>query len=110
MVEGPYAEGSTDHRGIYRFTTHGWSQEALVIVLNIIHRHHRSVPKLLDLEMLICAERWLKALQNSRTGHYGKASMLWLLVQKYSKSWLGSHSNIARGSPRQRVYLFREKF
>ncbi|GKU07853.1 unnamed protein product [Fusarium langsethiae] len=102
MVEGPYAEGSTDHRGIYRFATHGWNQEALVIVLDIIHGHHRSVPKLLDLEMLakvavivdyykcheiveVFAERWLKALQKGRTDHYGKASMLWLLI-----SWVFS--------------------
>ncbi|EWY79971.1 hypothetical protein FOYG_16912 [Fusarium oxysporum NRRL 32931] len=108
MVEGPYVEGSTDHRGIYQFTTHGWNQEALVIVLDIIHGHHRSVPKSLDLEMLakvavivdyykcheiveVFAERWLKALQNGHTVHYGKASMLWLLI-----SWM--------------MYRFREKF
>ncbi|KAI3567906.1 hypothetical protein IWW34DRAFT_812471 [Fusarium oxysporum f. sp. albedinis] len=102
MVEGPYVEGSTDHRGIYQFTTHGWNQEAFVIVLDIIHGHHRSVPKSLDLEMLakvavivdyykcheiveVFAERWLKALQNGHTVHYGKASMLWLLI-----SWVFS--------------------
>jgi hypothetical protein len=102
MVEGPYAEGSTDHRGIYRFTTHGWNQEALVIVLDIIHGHHRSVPKSLDLEMLakvavivdyykcheiveVFADKWLKVLQKGRTDHYGKASMLWLLI-----SWVFS--------------------
>ena len=33
----------------------------------------------------VFAERWLKALQNSRTDHYGKASMLWLLI-----SWVFS--------------------
>lgn len=102
MVEGPYAEGSTDHRGIYRFATNGWNQEALVIVLDIIHGHHRSVPKLLDLEMLakvavivdyykcheiveVFADRWLKALQKHCTDHYSKASMLWLLI-----SWVFS--------------------
>ncbi|EEU34832.1 uncharacterized protein NECHADRAFT_55114 [Fusarium vanettenii 77-13-4] len=106
MLNGLFAEAVADSQGLYRITTTGWDPEALVIVLDIMHGHNRSVPRQLTLEMIakvamivdyydcleiveVFAGIWVDALAESQSGTYGKDSMLWLLV-----SWVFQRQDI----------------
>ncbi|KAK7427564.1 hypothetical protein QQZ08_005839 [Neonectria magnoliae] len=93
MLNGLFAEAVADSQGLYRITTTGWDPEALVIVLDIMHGHNRSMPQQLSLEMIakvamivdyydcleiveVFAGIWVDALAKSQSGTYGKDSML----------------------------------
>ncbi|KAM0416004.1 hypothetical protein ACHAPT_013031 [Fusarium lateritium] len=97
MLKGSFAEAVADNQGLYHVTAIGWDPEALVIVLDIMHGHNRSVPRLLTLEMTakvalivdyydcleiveVFAGIWVNALAENQPGTYGKDSMLWLLI------------------------------
>ncbi|KAH7248242.1 hypothetical protein B0J15DRAFT_400997 [Fusarium solani] len=106
MLNGLFTEAVADSQGLYRITTTGWDPEALVIVLDIMHGHSRSVPRQLTLEMIakvamivdyydcleiveVFAGIWVDALAESQSGTYGKDSILWLLV-----SWVFQRQDI----------------
>ncbi|KAJ3454817.1 hypothetical protein MRS44_013417 [Fusarium solani] len=110
MFAGPYVEGVTDDRGLRRVSATDWDPEAFVIVLDIIHGHHRSVPKSLSLEMLakvavivdyygcheiidVFVDIWLKEMEKCPPTIYGKDSLLWLLV-----SWVFSRADTFQSS------------
>ncbi|KAH7309642.1 hypothetical protein B0I35DRAFT_358936 [Stachybotrys elegans] len=52
MIEGPFKEGIRNDEGRYTISAHDWDAKAFLVVLDIIHGHHRSIPKTVDLEML----------------------------------------------------------
>ncbi|KFA49268.1 hypothetical protein S40293_08319 [Stachybotrys chartarum IBT 40293] len=83
--------------GLHKIYVHDWDAEALVIVFDIIHGHHRSVPRSISLEMLaktaaivdyfgcheavdIFADVWIQSLKGQIPKSYGKESILWLSI------------------------------
>ncbi|KAF4342042.1 hypothetical protein FBEOM_3973 [Fusarium beomiforme] len=52
MLDGPFTESSRNKDGRFEVKTVECSAEALLILLDIIHGHHRGVPKTLDLPLL----------------------------------------------------------
>ncbi|KAH7127968.1 hypothetical protein B0J13DRAFT_564793 [Dactylonectria estremocensis] len=103
MLNGPWMEGSQVPREI---SASGWDEKALVIVLDIIHGHHRDVPKSLDLQTLTkvavivdyygCEEAmepyarpWILDTKETLPQVYDDNCILWLCV-----SWVFSQSRI----------------
>jgi hypothetical protein len=105
MWNGPWKENSTgpDHCSV---EAEDWDPAALLIVMNIIHGHNRSVPRTVSLEMLAkvamlvdyyeCHERvelfsaiWIENLRHQLPKTYDRDLVLWLLV-----SWVFSQANI----------------
>ncbi|RTE75463.1 hypothetical protein BHE90_010072 [Fusarium euwallaceae] len=106
MLKGSFAEAVANSQGLYCITAIGWDPEALVLVLDIMHGHNRSVPQKITLEMMakvativdyydcleiveIFAAIWVDALVESQPSTYGKDTILWLLV-----SWVFQRQDI----------------
>ncbi|KAI8710574.1 hypothetical protein NCS52_01557700 [Fusarium sp. LHS14.1] len=106
MLKGSFAEAVANSQGLYCITAIGWDPEALVLVLDIMHGHNRSVPQKITLEMMakvativdyydcleiveIFAGIWVDALAESQPSTYGKDTILWLLV-----SWVFQRQDI----------------
>ncbi|KAJ3544218.1 hypothetical protein NM208_g3183 [Fusarium decemcellulare] len=53
MIEGKYKESQPNHQGLMEIGASEWNAQALLILLDIIHGHHRDVPKTLDLEAIV---------------------------------------------------------
>ncbi|KAH6874448.1 hypothetical protein B0T10DRAFT_541174 [Thelonectria olida] len=104
MFTGPFAEGTADDQGLYQIAATDWDPLGFAILLNIIHGHHRAVPRSLSLDMLakialivdyyqcheiveIFADVWMNALGKEPTT-YGLDSMLRLLT-----SWVFSQAD-----------------
>ncbi|KAF5565049.1 hypothetical protein FPHYL_4427 [Fusarium phyllophilum] len=79
MLGGPFSEGIRNKDNLFEVKAFEWNAEALVILLDIIHGHHRSLPQKVELDVLIeiamlcdyyqCeeivetfADRWITAL------------------------------------------------
>ncbi|KAF5582110.1 hypothetical protein FPCIR_9781 [Fusarium pseudocircinatum] len=45
MIQGQFKESEPNDQGLFEIRTSEWDAEALVIILDIIHGHHSSVPK-----------------------------------------------------------------
>ncbi|KAH7114094.1 hypothetical protein EDB81DRAFT_824085 [Dactylonectria macrodidyma] len=97
MLDGPWKEGTASKESLRSIMANTWDVDALLIVLNIIHGHHRKVPKSLSLEMLtkvstivdyyncheiveIFADRWLNGMARAPPDYYGRDSTLFLCV------------------------------
>ncbi|KFA71736.1 hypothetical protein S40288_09676 [Stachybotrys chartarum IBT 40288] len=97
MLSGPWKERLPKQEGLHKIYVHDWDAEALVIVFDIIHGHHRSVPRSISLEMLaktaaivdyfgcheavdIFADVWIQSLKGQIPKSYGKESILWLSI------------------------------
>lgn len=97
MLDGPWKEGTTSKESLRSIPANTWDVDALLIVLNIIHGHHRKVPKSLSLETLtkvativdyyncheiveIFADRWLNGMTRPPPDYYGRDSTLFLCV------------------------------
>lgn len=97
MLDGPWKEGITSKESLRSILANTWDVDALLIVLNIIHGHHRKVPKSLSLEMLtkvatvvdyynchevveIFADRWLNGMERAPPDYHGRDSTLFLCV------------------------------
>ncbi|KAF5012934.1 hypothetical protein FDECE_1045 [Fusarium decemcellulare] len=95
MLDGPFSEGVRNERGFYEIKAFEWSAEALLILLNIIHGHHRSTPKTVDVSLLeqvavlvdyyqcheiveVFADKWMAAHQDAFPKDYGNACMSWM--------------------------------
>lgn len=106
MLEGPWVESHACHGRLREISVGEWDLEAFIIVLDIIHGHHRLVPRSLRLAMLAkvavivdyydCVEvvevfwdYWLKGLKKDLPTSYGSESLLVLLV-----SWVFSAVDI----------------
>ncbi|KAF5010214.1 hypothetical protein FDECE_3626 [Fusarium decemcellulare] len=106
MFSGPFAEANVGDGGHRQVRASDWDPEAFILLLNIIHGHHREVPKQIDLRMLaklsiivdyyechesmdVYADIWLKHLQDELPRTYGGDCMLWLLI-----SWVFSREDI----------------
>ncbi|KAH7176960.1 hypothetical protein EDB81DRAFT_707713 [Dactylonectria macrodidyma] len=106
MLGGPWQEGTSGSVKLREITASGWDEEALVIVLDAIHGHHRDVPKSLDLETLAkiavivdyygCTEAmepyvrpWILDEHKTLTQFCGPDCLLWLCV-----SWVFSQPRI----------------
>ncbi|KAH7152735.1 hypothetical protein EDB81DRAFT_841176 [Dactylonectria macrodidyma] len=106
ILEGPWVE-STPHGPLLReIRIRSWSIDALIIVLDIVHGHHREVPKYLSLELLthvsmivgyyqcqevtqVFAENWAKRVELWLPRTYGEESTLMLIV-----SWVFSRVDV----------------
>lgn len=105
MLDGPFKEGTICESG-RQIITRTWDVEAMTIILNIIHGHHREVPRSLSLETLaklalvidyyefhevveVFVDVWLNKLTKDLPTAYGKESTLWLLV-----SWVFGRAEI----------------
>lgn len=97
MLRGPWREARSDGDAIREIQTTEWDVEALLVVLNIIHGHHRFVPKSVSLELLakiativdyykcheitaVFVDRWLLGLEGNLPSSYGKDCVLWLSI------------------------------
>ncbi|QGI70886.1 hypothetical protein CEK26_003220 [Fusarium fujikuroi] len=52
MLESRFKESRPNDQGLYELQASEWDAEALVILLDIIHGHHREVPKRISVETL----------------------------------------------------------
>ncbi|KAM0250809.1 hypothetical protein ACHAP5_002026 [Fusarium lateritium] len=52
MLESKFKESRLNEQGLYEIQATEWDTEALVILLDIIHGHHRDVPKRISVETL----------------------------------------------------------
>ncbi|KAM0439217.1 hypothetical protein ACHAQK_006323 [Fusarium lateritium] len=52
MLESKFKESRLNEQGLYEIQATEWDAEALVILLDIIHGHHRDVPKQISVETL----------------------------------------------------------
>lgn len=106
MLDGPWKESIPDSQSSRRIVTSEWDTEAFLILLDIIHGHHRDVPRSVSLEMLgnisvlvdyynchevteIFVDIWIQDLEKSLPTSYGKASTIWLSI-----SWVFSKASI----------------
>lgn len=102
MLEGPWRESQACHGPLREISVGEWDLEAFIIVLDIIHGHHRLVPRSLSLEMLakvavivnyydcvevveVFSDNWLQGLEKDLPKSYGRESILALLA-----SWVFS--------------------
>ncbi|CAG7559026.1 unnamed protein product [Fusarium equiseti] len=96
MLDGPFSEGIRNKDNIFEVKTFEWNAEALVILLDIIHGHHRSLPKKVELDIFIeiamlcdyyqCeeivevfADRWIAALEEDKP-YEEQATMNWMFI------------------------------
>ncbi|KAK5991237.1 Nicotinate-nucleotide pyrophosphorylase [Cladobotryum mycophilum] len=97
MLSGPWKEGAQTTQKTRCITTSEWDAEALLILLDIIHGHHRDVPKSLDIETLgriailvdyyqcheiieIFGNMWLNNLNGKLPTSIREDLMTWLFV------------------------------
>lgn len=98
MLRGPWLEGSSGGNGTPKTCTASeWDTDAFLTVLNIIHGHHRAVPKEVSLEKLariaaiidyydcheiteVFVQMWIAPLNAKRSTVIGKEGMLWIFV------------------------------
>lgn len=102
MLEGPWMESHACHGPLREISVGQWDLEAFIIVLDIIHGHHRLVPRSLSVEMLakvaiivnyydcvevveVFSDSWLRSLRKNLPKSHGRESTLGLLV-----SWVFS--------------------
>ncbi|KAF5532869.1 hypothetical protein FNAPI_12825 [Fusarium napiforme] len=52
MIQGQFKESERNEQGLFEIKTSEWDAEALLIILDIIHCHHSSVPKRPSLEVI----------------------------------------------------------
>ncbi|KAL9561201.1 hypothetical protein ACKAV7_014556 [Fusarium commune] len=96
MLDGPFSEGIRKKDNLFEVRAFEWNAEALVILLDIIHGHHRSLPKRVELDILIeiamlcdyyqCqeivetfAERWITAFGEDKP-YEEEATMNWMFI------------------------------
>jgi len=96
MLDGPFSEGIRNKDNLFELKALEWNAEALVILLDIIHGHHRGIPERVDLDMLIevaklcdyyqCeeivevfADRWVAAFDEDK-GYEEEATMKWMFI------------------------------
>lgn len=96
MLDGPFSEGIRNKDNLFEVKAFEWNAEALVILLDIIHGHHRSLPKTVELDILVeiamlcdyyhCqeivetfAERWITAFGEDKP-HEEEATMNWMFI------------------------------
>ncbi|KAH7010138.1 hypothetical protein EDB80DRAFT_529762, partial [Ilyonectria destructans] len=106
MLEGPWMESHACHGPLREISVGESDLEAFIIVLDIIHGHHRLVPRSLSLAMLakvavivnyydcvevveVFSDHWLKGLEKDLPTSHGSESLLGLLV-----SWVFSSVDI----------------
>ncbi|KAH7273193.1 hypothetical protein MRS44_003691 [Fusarium solani] len=97
MLDGPFSETVRNERGLYEIKAFEWNAEALLILLDIIHGHHRSAPKAVDLNMLeqiallvdyyqcheiveVFADKWVAAHRDAIPQEYSKSCLSWMFV------------------------------
>ncbi|KAK7408932.1 hypothetical protein QQX98_008876 [Neonectria punicea] len=93
MLEGPWLEAAVPEPGLREIRVGSWHLEALIIVLDAIHGHHRSILTSLSLDMIAkvaiivdyyqCKEiievfvhLWINTLKKDVPKSYGKESTL----------------------------------
>jgi hypothetical protein len=106
QLEGPWKESIPNNESLYKIETSDWDIAALLILMNIIHGHHRDVPRSIDLETLakiailvdyyqchevteIFAVIWMTNLEQNMPCSYGKESVILTFV-----SWVFSNAGI----------------
>ncbi|KAK7753385.1 hypothetical protein SLS62_004675 [Diatrype stigma] len=99
MLNGPWREHIPNSQSIRRIVTTEWDTEAFMILLDIIHGHHRAVPRAVSLEMLgkitilvdyykcheiveLFVDLWIADLKKDLPTSYGKVSTLWLSISR----------------------------
>lgn len=97
MLEGQFKEGIQNSQSFRRIETSEWDTEALLILLDIIHGHHRRVPRTVSLEMLgkiavlvdyydcheiveVFVDLWVPNMEKDLPTSYGKDSTIWLSI------------------------------
>ena len=106
MLNGPWAEATPQPGSIRAVEAESWNAKALLHVLDIIHGHHRSVPKEMTFDLLVeialivdyynCYEvceahvtQWISGLQTRLPEEYGTECILWISV-----AWIFSLDDI----------------
>ncbi|KAI1022238.1 hypothetical protein LB504_007214 [Fusarium proliferatum] len=97
MLDGPFSEGIRNKDNLFEVKAFEWNAEALVILLDIIHGHHRCLPKEVELDILVeiamlcdyyrCeeivevfAERWITAFGEDKPPYEDEATMNWMFI------------------------------
>ncbi|KAF4947849.1 hypothetical protein FSARC_13872 [Fusarium sarcochroum] len=97
MLDGPFSESTRNSQGLYEIKAFDWGAEALLILLDVIHGHHRSTPKTVSLEVLLeiavlvdyyqCheiiepfAEMWIATFGEKTWEDYDDSCMPWLFI------------------------------
>lgn len=108
MLCGGWKEsaGSVESQSSYKIGATDWNTEAFLLLMNIIHGHHRKVPRFVDLDTLaqlsilvdyykcheiteFFAHLWMDELSFALPTSYGRESVIWLSV-----SWVFSKADI----------------
>ncbi|KAF5986993.1 hypothetical protein FBULB1_2199 [Fusarium bulbicola] len=53
MIQGNFQESQPNENGLFEIRTSDWNTRALLVLLDIIHGHHRQVPRDLDLDTVV---------------------------------------------------------
>ncbi|OAQ78436.1 hypothetical protein VFPBJ_06557 [Purpureocillium lilacinum] len=99
MLCGPWKEGDTSGTQPRVLTAESWDQDALLIVMNIIHGQNKKVPRTVDFEMMakiavivdyyqchealeVFSDMWLKELKRTipLPEVYTREAVLWLHI------------------------------
>ncbi|KAJ3530826.1 hypothetical protein NM208_g9151 [Fusarium decemcellulare] len=117
MLDGPFSEGVRNERGFYEIKAFEWSAEALLILLDIIHGHHRNTPKTVDISLLeqvavlvdyyqcheiveVFADKWMAAHQDAFPKDYGKPCMSWMFF-----AWEPSNAHLEKLESRRQFLI-----
>ncbi|KAG5746829.1 hypothetical protein H9Q69_010017 [Fusarium xylarioides] len=96
MLDGPFSERIRNKGNLFEVKAFEWNAEALVILLDIIHGHHRSLPQKVELDILIeiamlcdyyrCeeivetfAKQWITAFAEDKP-YEEEATMNWMFI------------------------------
>lgn len=97
MFTGPWKESQKDHASTFTVLAEDWDQDALEILMNVIHGRNRSIPQELSLELLakvslltdyyqcheaveIVHRQWVAGLKEPVSWNYGRDLILRLFV------------------------------
>ncbi|UNI22369.1 hypothetical protein JDV02_008265 [Purpureocillium takamizusanense] len=99
MLCGPWKEGKTNGSEPRVVTAESWDQDALLIVMNVIHGRNKRVPREVDFETLakiavildyyqchealeVFTDMWLRSLKHAAPlpTAYGRDAVLWLHI------------------------------
>ncbi|KAH8126612.1 hypothetical protein LI328DRAFT_166021 [Trichoderma asperelloides] len=75
----------------YEISATEWNAEAFLLLMNIIHGHHRKVPHYYKCHesIEVFAHLWVDKLSSDLPTSYGRESMIWLFV-----SWVYSNTSV----------------
>jgi len=98
-ISGDWAESARKDDGYYHNVVEDWAEDALLVLLNVLHSRYKEVPLSVDIEMLaklatlidyyqcgeataMCTEKWIGDVlsEDSPPTTYNRTLILWMCV------------------------------